>query len=383
MKFLDYINGQKNGKEANQIEKEALDDPFLSDAIDGYETFPDGDYNQHLQKIQTYVNQRRILSKKSRLGYIAVAMIAFLVIGGGYFMIKNDDLFSLLKPDNNYVMADIESEESFNNPTDYTQSTTDEDGYLLDNTESVQYATPNQDTNRENSIQFTPPVIAEDSSVDEKIDEARLEQDFAQKKIANQVLASAQTITETTTDFSKLKSEANIRESNNDYLASSNTSSFGDDNLTAQNKLGKKKSPDLSKQSDLRRSSSNLDNRKDYSKSYGSLVQTPASKEVAEIETEVTKPASTAQTTVPQPVIGKAKYQQYLKSNIRYPDSKECEGIKGSVILEFSVSEKGRPIGIKVIKGLCKAYDREAIRLVRNGSDWTTSTMKANLKIEF
>lgn len=36
MKLLDYIRGARKGKEAHRLEKEAMRDPFLADALEGY-----------------------------------------------------------------------------------------------------------------------------------------------------------------------------------------------------------------------------------------------------------------------------------------------------------------------------------------------------------
>ena len=41
MKFTDYIQGKRRGKEANALEREAMNDAFLQDAMDGYDTVKD------------------------------------------------------------------------------------------------------------------------------------------------------------------------------------------------------------------------------------------------------------------------------------------------------------------------------------------------------
>ncbi|MCS2406366.1 hypothetical protein NXY31_18955 [Bacteroides salyersiae] len=38
MKLLDYIRGTRKGKEAHRLQKEAMRDPFLADAMDGYDS---------------------------------------------------------------------------------------------------------------------------------------------------------------------------------------------------------------------------------------------------------------------------------------------------------------------------------------------------------
>ena len=37
MKLIDYIQGKRRGQEANRLEREAMNDPFLQDAIDGFD----------------------------------------------------------------------------------------------------------------------------------------------------------------------------------------------------------------------------------------------------------------------------------------------------------------------------------------------------------
>ena len=48
MKLLKYIQGKRNGKEANRLEKEAMKDPFLADAMDGYQQTT----GEHIRRIQ-------------------------------------------------------------------------------------------------------------------------------------------------------------------------------------------------------------------------------------------------------------------------------------------------------------------------------------------
>ena len=40
MKLIDYITGNRKGREARRIEREAMDDPFLHDALEGYDAVP-------------------------------------------------------------------------------------------------------------------------------------------------------------------------------------------------------------------------------------------------------------------------------------------------------------------------------------------------------
>ena len=51
MNLKDYIHGKRHGKEANRLEREAMNDPFLQDAIDGYESVP-GNHLSAIEKLE-------------------------------------------------------------------------------------------------------------------------------------------------------------------------------------------------------------------------------------------------------------------------------------------------------------------------------------------
>lgn len=71
-----------------------------------------------------------------------------------------------------------------------------------------------------------------------------------------------------------------------------------------------------------------------------------------------------------QPVPGWDIYRQYLKDNMRIPTNEPK--LNGSVLLSFHVDKKGRATEFNVLQGLSEAYNKEAIRLVREGPDWKT-----------
>ena len=57
MKFLDYIQGVRRGKGAHRIEHEAMNDPFLSAAIEGYDSVA-GNHAERIARMQASVLAR-------------------------------------------------------------------------------------------------------------------------------------------------------------------------------------------------------------------------------------------------------------------------------------------------------------------------------------
>jgi len=70
----------------------------------------------------------------------------------------------------------------------------------------------------------------------------------------------------------------------------------------------------------------------------------------------------------PEPSIGWQLYNEYLVKNMRYPKT-ELD-FTGDVIVGFTVNSKGKPTNIHIVKSLNALCDAEAERLIRQGSDW-------------
>lgn len=86
MRLSDYIQGLRKGKEAHRLEKESMKDPFLADAIDGYNQV-EGNHEQRIEQLRIQISAR---STKKRNTYAIIwSVAACLVIGFGissYFL---------------------------------------------------------------------------------------------------------------------------------------------------------------------------------------------------------------------------------------------------------------------------------------------------------
>lgn len=71
-----------------------------------------------------------------------------------------------------------------------------------------------------------------------------------------------------------------------------------------------------------------------------------------------------------EPQDGFAAYQFYLLNNIRLPAEAGNRSMKGVVELSFLVGDNGRLSDFKVEKSLCHSCDKEAIRLIKDGPPW-------------
>jgi TonB family protein len=61
---------------------------------------------------------------------------------------------------------------------------------------------------------------------------------------------------------------------------------------------------------------------------------------------------------------------EYLHSNINYPEKEQKEGIQGTVYVNFVVNKDGSISDIKVLRGIHKTLDENAVKAVSNMPKW-------------
>lgn len=84
MRIKRYLQGHRSGKEANRIERQAMDDPFLAEALEGYEGTkdnPERQISRMRRNIRSH-NQQRL--NVFQYGGLA-ASVVFILVFGIYF----------------------------------------------------------------------------------------------------------------------------------------------------------------------------------------------------------------------------------------------------------------------------------------------------------
>ena len=92
MKLKDYIQGNKRGKEANRLEREALNDPFLEEALEGFETVT-GDHTEIVDRLEKRFSKPAVAPQKKRnlFLYVSIAASILLLIGFGTSVLFKKD----------------------------------------------------------------------------------------------------------------------------------------------------------------------------------------------------------------------------------------------------------------------------------------------------
>lgn len=69
-----YLRGDRRGKTANRLEREALSDPFLHEALEGYDAVPGNDAGD-LDHLERMIDRKVYKRRKMWWGYIAAALL--------------------------------------------------------------------------------------------------------------------------------------------------------------------------------------------------------------------------------------------------------------------------------------------------------------------
>ena len=61
---------------------------------------------------------------------------------------------------------------------------------------------------------------------------------------------------------------------------------------------------------------------------------------------------------------------EYMKANLKYPAGAKAKGVEGRVLVQFVVTEDGSVGAAKLIRGIQKDMDEEALRIISQMPKW-------------
>ena len=377
MRLSDYIQGLRKGKEAHRLEKESMKDPFLADAIDGYNQV-EGNHEQRIEQLRIQISAR---STKKRNTYAIIwSVAACLVIGFGI-----SSYFLFLKETPEPVIPIIPQKEIALVPTKTK----------TDSTPISPVSTKQADKK---------DIIAKSRTTISKPPSAPITTMPMEEETSDQMVAATDEEVIMTTGASDPESVKKMRIAKmaviptNDIIKGKVTDQKGEPLIGASVMY---KGTNIGTVTDVNGEFSLLkkaENKQLTAQYIGyDPVEVPIDtsrtmliamnedqkglSEVVVVGHGVNKKANKDNT--PQPVDGKRKYLKYLKKNLVRPTDETCAQVKGKVVLTFLVNRDGRPFHIKVKKSLCESSDKEAIRLVQEGPDWTYGNKQAEVTVKF
>ena len=406
--ILKYHSGDMSNEEMNELEKAALEDNLLSDAIDGYENKKniDKDLNELREKIKIQPTKKSATNIRKLYSSLSIAASVIVIFCIAYFLTKKTENKEI------QLSANTTSPKQNVSPVLHEASPTEQ----IENADSASFAKNDNNNNNQSLIskskntgeisgsfstkeaeelasmlksekQKTPSKIIEKTNIQPNTKALA----SVSKKTNSSAVASQQQLATTieTEDIaradnnkfdveSKKETAANLIASSDNIFSSDSVSSF------AIAKNDDAKAIVVSKAKHAIPAAANISNNADmqmqevvisgYNNNRKKSLNTNTQKVTAK-DLENTENLSEAYKTV---------FDDYVSTHkIACQDNLGNE-IHGTVSLKFNIDKNGRPEKIKVTQSLNTVCDDQAIKLLREGPNWNGSKKrKEAIKISF
>jgi|GEM_PF-1133660 len=332
-----YLDGSLDPGRMHELEKEALEDPFLAEALEGYSAF-EGSAQPHLSLLQRQLEARIAENaEKKNLFYFTWQRISVAAAASLLFISA-----SIL-----FWMKGTNTESRMASNTKNVEVTLTPNDKLGEDGQAAEKYSQNQAVTAEVEALTALQQSQDETKVQRKVvtprtgSQGKLTQSYAAR--TSPASATPDATSEKAADIKPDQSLGNER-----LIASARMAS-ADPNRSASPAYARGQVVTTRGITTL----STNDSGSIHTKA-SSAVNSPASQTVI-IEDAV------------QPVNGWENYKAYINQNKRLPTP---VGEASSVILIFTIDSLGKPDTCRVEKGINESYNAEAIRLLKEGPLW-------------
>lgn len=430
-----YLRGELSSSEMHALEKKALDDPFLADALEGIESVSQTDVSDDIQQLKAAVQKRvkeddeKVIPLWLLVGRIAAGLLVLVISGYVVLNLLSDDKH----PDNLALNKPIAEPKATPAPTETPES----------KAESTVGSTPKEERLAERAKHSTitsrpanddaplsePTLSKEDITsqapekeervLDQEIvatnDYAKLDSTMVQKDVTTvepvveqgwvandrkskkaadtygySTPSAVQRSAVTKTENKRLPAtvvHGTVRDENNEPLPGVNVMIKGSNNGVVTDVDGTYQIPLDDTNAELVFSFIGM-NPVDVPVSNNEAIDIKMEEDVSQLSEVVVVGYASVQDgldrekepniyQLAEPAGGRKAFKKYLVDNMRYPETAIENKIQGKVTIQFTVQQSGTVNDFKVIKGLGYGCDEEVIRLIRQGPKWTPTRRNA------
>jgi hypothetical protein len=365
--FARYHSGIMRPDEMHALEKAALEDPFLADALEGY--IHSKDHEKELSEIRMRLEEKRKQSKVFSISSLSsgawwkIAAMFILFAGAGYFFYVTNS-----KKENSLVVKkNIPKKENPAIISPLKNDTAASEG-------NIAFEKTNAEKDKNGLDKLPAPVL---KSVQPTVKRAEKEEErMKQKKIISEKALAAKNENTMAMRTEKINSA--------DIIAEPREKSFS--RLTDTATLAT--APAMKHFEDLNKATAMNTNEQQKMFIRGAEQETKEDKSLNEVvvtgygtqkKKEITRASDALQgkasgvqinTVSPYPKDGTEKFDKYVEDNAVPVLDSNGNRIAANILLSFTLNKKGKPSHIKVVESSCKVCEEEAIRLLKDGPDW-------------
>lgn len=384
MNLTDYIQDSRKGKKAHHIEREAMRNAFLSEALEGFEMVS-GDHAEAIRRMQQQIANRSQSKGRSIMFRMSMAASVALVIGVGWYFYFRFEVSSLELYETQLSEIMTTDTMKSNETIAMTEPTVQPD---------MKEAAAQENVSRRKAISLSQPmqhaesdleIVNDEGKIDEMIKENQAEvapepiipkveeSSKATRQVQGKVVDETGEPLPGVSIIVKNTVKGTVTDVNGEFALNTDVKTILQASFVGYEM--KEFIVDTSKLFiAMHESAAQLDEV--VVVGYGTQSKRSTTGAMTAVSEQVRKIA-------PEPLIGKRAYQKYLRENVTKPVDGECVGVKGKVQVRFNVNTAGKPSNFQILSKLCDEADREAIRLIVEGCDWTQGNTEATVIVEF
>lgn len=332
-----YLDGSLDPGRMHELEKEALEDPFLAEALEGYAEF-DGSLQPHLSLLQRQLEVRIAVNaeKKNmffftwqRISVAAAASLLF-ISASILFWMKGTNREVRMAGNSKNVEVTLTPDDKLGKEGLAAEKYTQNEAVIMEPESMKAFKQPQKETKIQQKS-FSPQIASR----------RKVGQNYATKRGADGVKLNSAVDKPTGIIADGPLANKTLIASRNSYTPGSLARSTP---IYAQQKT----------ESSVLNEVSVVDSGNFHQKAVSTVSSFPSQMLIMKEENI-------------EPVGGWENYQAYIRQNKRLPAPAEEEG---SVTIAFTIDSRGKPDTCRIQKGMSESYNAEAIRLLKEGPLW-------------
>ncbi len=439
-----YWSGQLSAKEMHALEKTAMDDPFLADALEGYKNTnqTDVDLDSLKEKLDKRVGAVIPLLnlKRKRFTWVRAAAAIIIIIGVG--LLVQQLVFNKQTEGSMAVLEKGDKESVSTSKNDAIKRDSITGGYknqlqtnsdtLINNQRQKTFITPNSGSSLFATTD-TSKISTKPDDVVKNADEKNVPADNVQalanaEKKEESVKSEAdfgRTLNDSASDFKARRLSASMSavkpKANDGYFYNDRLNNVGLNNSYNYRVVDPQNNPvpfanvlntrdNIGTYTDIRGNfnllssdsvlnvqirslgynatnykivPNNVQSGYDASKVDLVLKEDAGIERFAQQNRKVVSSVSRKDSAeIVEPEVGWGNYNTYVANNIQIPGNVRPKNSQSDVELSFDIDKTGQPVNIKVTKSSqCKECDEEAKRLLKDGPRWKRKGKKSKATI--